>query len=68
MEIWKQRDPIFTLEARLASLNIMSAEDAAEEWATQRADIADAIEFAEASPLPNRDQLLEDVYTKMSAA
>ena len=68
VEIWKQRDPIFTLEARLASLNIMSAEDAAAEWATQRADIADAIEFAEASPLPNRDQLLEDVYTKMSVA
>ncbi len=68
VEIWKQRDPIFTLEARLASLNIMSAEDAAEEWGIQRADIADAIEFAEASPLPNRDQLLEDVYTKMSVA
>ncbi len=68
VEVWKQRDPIFTLEARLASLNIMSAEDAAEEWATQRADIADAIEFAEASPLPDRDQLLEDVYTKMAVA
>ena len=68
VEIWKQRDPIFSLEARLASLNIMSAEDAAEEWAVQRADIADAIEFAEASPLPNRDQLLEDVYTKMAVA
>ena len=68
VEIWKQRDPIFSLEARLASLGIMSAEDAAAEWATQRADIADAIEFAEASPLPNRDQLLEDVYTKMAVA
>jgi acetoin:2,6-dichlorophenolindophenol oxidoreductase subunit alpha len=66
VEVWKQRDPIFTLEARLAALNVMSAEDAAAEWDLQRADIADAIAFAEASPLPNEDQLLEDVYTKMT--
>ena len=68
VEVWKQRDPIFTLEARLATLNVMSADDTAAEWELQRADIADAIEFAEASPLPDQDQLLEDVYTKMAVA
>ncbi len=65
VEVWKQRDPIFTLEARLITLNVMSAEDATAEWDLQRSDIADAIAFAEASPLPDQDQLLEDVYTKM---
>ena len=68
VEVWKQRDPIFTLEARLAALNLMSAEDAAAEWDHQRADIADAIQFAEDSPLPNANMLLEDVYTKMAVA
>ena len=66
VEVWKQRDPIFTLEARLATLNVLTVDDAAAEWELQRADIADAIAFAEASPLPDRDQLLEDVYTKMA--
>jgi acetoin:2,6-dichlorophenolindophenol oxidoreductase subunit alpha len=65
VEVWKQRDPIFTLEARLAALNVMSADEATAAWDVQRAEIADAIEFAEASPLPNKDQLMEDVYTKM---
>ena len=64
----KQRDPIFTLEARLAALKVMSAEEAAAEWDLQRADIADAIQFAEDSPLPNANMLLEDVYTSMAVA
>jgi TPP-dependent pyruvate/acetoin dehydrogenase alpha subunit len=33
-------------------------------WAELRVDIAAAIEFAEASPLPDADQLLVDVYTE----
>ena len=68
VEVWKQRDPIFTLEARLAALKVMSAEEAAAEWDLQRADIADAIQFAEDSPLPNANMLLEDVYTSMAVA
>jgi acetoin:2,6-dichlorophenolindophenol oxidoreductase subunit alpha len=68
VEVWKQRDPITSLETRLAALNLMSADEATAEWDLQRADIADAIEFAESSPLPDQDQLLEDVYTKMSVA
>ena len=68
VEVWKQRDPIFTLEARLAALKVMSAEESAAEWDLQRADIADAIQFAEDSPLPNANMLLEDVYTSMAVA
>lgn len=67
VEVWKQRDPIFTLEAKLAANGTMSAERAAAVWAELRIDIADAIQFAEDSPLPNVDQLLEDVYTTMPA-
>ena len=68
VEVWKQRDPIFTLEARLAEVGVMSAEQVEAVWAELRADIADAIAFAEESPLPDRDQLLEDVYTSMATA
>jgi len=37
-------------------------------WAELRDDIAAAIEFAEASPLPAPEQLLADVYTLMAEA
>ena len=67
VEVWKQRDPIFTLEARLGEIGLMSAEQATTVWDALRADIADAISFAEDSPLPDKDQLLEDVYTTMGA-
>ena len=64
---WKERDPIFLLEARLASAGVMTAEQAEAVWTEQRADIADAIEFADASPLPTPDQILKDVYSVTGA-
>ena len=66
VEVWKQRDPIFTLEARLIEIGVMTADQVEAVWAELRADIADAIAFAEESPLPDKDQLLEDVYTSMA--
>jgi acetoin:2,6-dichlorophenolindophenol oxidoreductase subunit alpha len=63
---WKQRDAIFTLEAKLAEANLMSTAEAEAEWAKQRADIEEATAFADASPVPDPDQLLADVYTVMS--
>jgi acetoin:2,6-dichlorophenolindophenol oxidoreductase subunit alpha len=68
VEVWKKRDPIFSLEARLADAGLMSAADAEAVWAELRADIADAIQFAEDSPVPTSDQILADVYTVMGAA
>ncbi len=68
VEMWKQRDPIFSLETKMAASGAMSSDQAAAVWAELRADIADAIQFAEDSPLPNADQLLEDVYTSMTGA
>jgi pyruvate dehydrogenase E1 component alpha subunit len=68
VEVWKKRDPIFSLEARLAEAGLMSAADAEAVWVELRADIADAIQFAEDSPVPTSDQILADVYTVMGAA
>ena len=68
VEVWKQRDPIFTLEAKLADVGVLTTEQCEAVWVELRADIADAIAFAEDSPLPNKDQLLEDVYTRMAVA
>jgi acetoin:2,6-dichlorophenolindophenol oxidoreductase subunit alpha len=63
--VWKQRDPIFGFEARLAEAGIMSADQAAAIWETQRAEIADAVAFAEDSPVPAAADLTTDVYTLM---
>jgi acetoin:2,6-dichlorophenolindophenol oxidoreductase subunit alpha len=63
---WKKRDPIFSHEAKTLASGGMTAEQIETVWAELRAEIADAIQFAEDSPLPNADQLLEDVYTSMA--
>jgi acetoin:2,6-dichlorophenolindophenol oxidoreductase subunit alpha len=65
---WKLRDPIFTLEARLAEAGIFSQAEAEAAWAAVRADIEAAVAFAEASPLPAADQLLADVYTQSNGS
>ncbi len=63
---WRERDPIFTFEDRLIAAGTTTRAEFDEVWADLRADIAAAIEFAEASPLPAPDQLLADVYTDMA--
>jgi acetoin:2,6-dichlorophenolindophenol oxidoreductase subunit alpha len=65
---WKQRDPIGIAESRLATRNIADEAQIEAIWETQRADLAAAIEFADASPVPTLDQLLTDVYTERSAS
>jgi len=64
---WKERDPIFSFEQRLIDAEIVTADDLEAVWAEQRADIDDAIAFAEDSPLPTSDQILADVYTLTSS-
>ena len=60
---WKERDPIFSLEARMVAAGAMSPAQVEAVWTENRADIADAITFAEDSPLPDADQILTDVYS-----
>jgi acetoin:2,6-dichlorophenolindophenol oxidoreductase subunit alpha len=64
---WKQRDPIGIAEHRLIARNVVDQAGIDSIWEAQRADLADAIAFADASPSPSPDQLLADVYTERSA-
>ena len=64
---WKERDPIFSFEARMVESGRASAADFEEVWAQLRADIDTAIAFAEESPLPTADAILADVYTTTGA-
>ncbi len=62
---WKERDPIFSLEARLIQAGTMTRAEIDGIWTELRADIDDAIQFAEDSPYPTIDQMMADVYTVM---
>jgi pyruvate dehydrogenase E1 component alpha subunit len=63
---WRERDPIFSLEARMTELGVMTPDEIAAEWDKVRASIDEAIRFAEESPLPDPDYVLADVYTQMT--
>ncbi len=64
---WKERDPIFSFEARMVESGQATTADFEEVWAQLRADIDTAIAFAEESPLPTADAILADVYTTTGA-
>ena len=63
---WKQRDPIVVLEQRMVERGVATDADIAGVWTAIRADIDEAIAFADDSPVPTADQLLTDVYTVMA--
>ena len=62
VEEWRRRDPIATLRARLAEEDVISEED--QEKLDQEAirSVDEAVEFADASPLPDLDSLYDDLY------
>lgn len=63
IEAWKQKDPIARLVRHLQSQQGQLSD---EEWAAMDAEILEAIErsvaFAEASPFPEPDSALDDVF------
>jgi TPP-dependent pyruvate/acetoin dehydrogenase alpha subunit len=61
--MWRERDPINALEARLAETGILDAGAARAVHEQATAEAAAAIEYAEQSPLPDVATLLDDVYT-----
>jgi TPP-dependent pyruvate/acetoin dehydrogenase alpha subunit len=61
--LWKERDPIFTFEDRMIEAGTATREDIDAVWEQLRADIDAAVEFAENSPLPDPDAVLQDVYS-----
>ena len=64
--MWKQRDPIFTLEDRMIANKSASRDQFDAIWAELRANIDTAIAFAEESPYPEPDQIMVGVYTSGS--
>lgn len=63
---WKARDPIDVLQERMLERGV-AKEELEGVWAKVRADIEEAIAFADASPVPTADQLTADVYTVMAS-
>jgi TPP-dependent pyruvate/acetoin dehydrogenase alpha subunit len=59
----RTRDPIPMLEARLTEAGMASADQLRAVWDEVGVEVAEAITFAEESPLPDEDQLLTDVYS-----
>ena len=59
---WMKRDPIEMFEARLAEQGVLSAEAAKDVHDEIARDVEAAVEFAKASPMPDPDALLDDVY------
>jgi len=64
IEQWQTRDPILAFEAELASFNLVSAAEAGEIRAEVEAEIAAAIEFAQASPSPSPSEVTRYVYSE----
>jgi pyruvate dehydrogenase E1 component alpha subunit len=62
VEEWKRRDPITLLEGRLAEQGILPEAEANAVHEQVAAEVDAAVEFAESSPYPEPDALLEDVY------
>jgi acetoin:2,6-dichlorophenolindophenol oxidoreductase subunit alpha len=60
---WKKRDAIELLEARAAADGVVEAAAFAQVWEETRADAADAIEFAQASPQPDPETVTRNVYS-----
>ena len=59
---WQKRDPIRLFEARLEELDVLGKEQAAAVHDEVVADVKAGIDFAESSPLPDPETLLDDVY------
>ena len=62
LERWMQRDPIKLMEARLAEQGVLSAEAAQAIHDEITAEVNEAVEYADASPMPDPSAVTEDVY------
>lgn len=62
VEEWKRRDPITLLEGRLAEQGILPEAEAKAVHEAVLVEIDAAVEFAENSPYPEPEAVLEDVY------
>lgn len=63
MAEWKKRDPLLLAEKRLADRGELDDPERDAVREAVRAQIADAVEFAEAAAMPEPLSALEDVFT-----
>jgi TPP-dependent pyruvate/acetoin dehydrogenase alpha subunit len=63
LESWKARDPVHRYEQFLTENDLLSASELKSEEARIDAEIEEAIEYAESSPVPRAEEALEDVYS-----
>ena len=64
---WMERDPIKLFEAQLELAKVLSTEEAQAVHDEIQAEVDEAIEYAEASPMPDpATDMLTDVYTEAS--
>ena len=64
---WKERDPIFSFEDRMVKSGRLTRDQIEVSWAGVRADIEAAIEFAENSPFPEPEALMQGVYSEVQS-
>ncbi|GAQ59699.1 thiamine pyrophosphate-dependent dehydrogenase E1 component subunit alpha [Streptomyces scabiei] len=60
---WRARDPIDLLEARAVADGTATRAELDDTWRRTREEIAEAIAYAETSPLPDTADLLANVYS-----
>ena len=63
IDAWKKRDAIELLEARALADGVLDQAAFDQVWEQTRADAADAIAFAKASPMPDPADVLLNVYS-----
>jgi pyruvate dehydrogenase E1 component alpha subunit len=63
VEAWKERDPLVLAERRLAGRGELDEAERDTIRDAVRARVAEAVEFAEAAPMPEPLSALEDVFT-----
>lgn len=59
---WRRRDPIGLLQDKLLQQGVLDAQAIQNLEAEVKAEIDDAVEFAESSPFPAASEVCEDVY------
>ena len=62
---WKIKDPLLRTEARLRDLAAIDDETKEQLISEVQQLIAEAVQFAEDSPMPSPDSVLQDVYTDL---
>lgn len=60
---WRQRDPVGIFETALIKQKILTEKQATDTKERVQAEVDEGIRFAESSPFPDPETLLEDVYS-----